>query len=128
MATRTSFVAADQRGVAGMLATPWPYLVVGAAASGISLSQSAFRTARLDYSLPPTSAAEPIVGIALGMSVLGDRISVAAPAIAVEVLCLLAMVGGVILIGRSDSLVSGFAHLHPHHHAEPAPHHADADG
>jgi hypothetical protein len=114
MATRTTIVAFDNRGVVAAIGTPWPYVVVCAAAIGISLAQSAFRTARLDYSLPPASAAEPIVGIALGISVLGDRLTATPGAVTVELLCLLAMIGGVTLIARADSLTQGFAYLHHH--------------
>jgi hypothetical protein len=114
VATRASFVAVQNRDITGMLATAWPYVVVGSAAVGIALSQSAFRAARLDYSLPPTSAAEPLTGIALGVSVLGDRLTVSPGLIAVQGLCLVAMIGGVILIARSGSLSHGFAHLHRH--------------
>lgn len=115
MATRTTIVALDNRGVVAAISTPWPYVVVGAAATGISLAQSAFRTARLDFSLPPASAAEPVTGIALGISVLGDRLTATPTALAAELLCLLGMVGGITLIARADSLSKGFAHLHTHH-------------
>lgn len=113
-ATRTSLTAIGTEGLGGVLATPWPYVIIAAAAVGIALSQSAFRTARLDYSLPPTSAAEPITGTALGIGILGDRLSVSAGGLAVESVCVIAMIAGVILVGKSGSLVHGFAHLHPH--------------
>lgn len=118
VATRTTFVAIDKHGLVAAISTPWPYVIVVAAAVGIGLSQSAFHAARLDYSLPPTAAAEPLAGIALGISILGDRLAVGAGAITSEVLCMLAVLAGVILIGRSDSLVHGFAHLRPHQPTE----------
>jgi drug/metabolite transporter (DMT)-like permease len=107
-ATRASLVAFDDHGIHALLDAPWPYVVVASAAVGILLSQSAFRAARLDYSLPPTAAAEPIAGVALGITVLGDTLSVDPGALAAETLCLVAMVAGVVLIGRSASL----AHNH----------------
>jgi uncharacterized membrane protein len=103
-ATRASLVGFDDHGIKALLVTPWPYVVVASAAVGILLTQSAFRLARLDYSLPPTAAAEPIAGVAIGITVLGDTLSVDAGALAAETLCLLAMVAGVVLIGRSASL------------------------
>jgi uncharacterized membrane protein len=103
-ATRASLVDFDDHGIIALLDTPWPYVVVASAAVGILLTQSAFRAARLDYSLPPTAAAEPIAGVAIGITVLGDTLSVDPGALAAETLCLLAMVAGVVLIGRSDSL------------------------
>jgi uncharacterized membrane protein len=103
-ATRASLVAFDDHGLSALLKTVWPYVVVGSAAVGILLTQSAFRAARLDYSLPPTAAAEPIAGVAIGITVLGDTLSVDPGALAAETLCLLAMVAGVVLISRSASL------------------------
>lgn len=104
MATRATFLAVDRHGWAGAFSGIWPYVVFAAAVFGILFSQSAFRAARLDYSLPPTSVTEPLVGIALGITVLGDRLSVAPGALVAETLCLVAMVVGVVLIGRSNSL------------------------
>lgn len=104
MATRASFLAIDHHGLAGAFTGVWPYAVFGAAVFGILFSQSAFRAARLDYSLPPTSVTEPLVGIALGITVLGDRVSVSPGALTAEALCLVAMVAGILLIGRSNSL------------------------
>ena len=82
----------------------WVYVVIGAAIVGIALSQSAFKAARLDYSLPPIAAAEPIAGIALGIVLLGDTVSVSIPGLAAEAACIAAMIVGVIFIGRSKSL------------------------
>jgi hypothetical protein len=87
--------------------------VLATGVCGILLSQSAFKAARLDYSLPPIAAAEPIAGIALGVSLLGDKISVSVVGLVVESLCLVAMVGGVMLIGRSDTLASNAPEVSP---------------
>lgn len=103
--TRGALVRFERHGLAALLiSSPWPYIVFGSAVIGIFLSQSAFGAARLDYSLPPTAATEPITGIALGVIVLGDELSVDAVGLAVEAVCLVAMVAGVILIGRSRTL------------------------
>lgn len=104
--TRSAFVVADHHGIAAMFVNPWVYVLIGAAIIGILLSQSAFKAARLDYSLPPIAAAEPITGILLGVSVLGDVVSFSVTGLAVESLCLVAMVAGVALIGRSPSLAA----------------------
>jgi drug/metabolite transporter (DMT)-like permease len=100
----------DDGGVGAVLTGPWPYVLLAAAITGIMLSQSAFRAARLDYSLPPLVAAEPVVGVALGVTLLSDRISVSVGDLAAEACCLVAMVAGVILIARSASLGHPFAH------------------
>ena len=105
-ATRAAFVVLDERGLADLAITPWTYIVVGSATVGILLSQSAFKAARLDYSLPPIAAAEPIAGIALGISLLGDVVSVSVLGIVAESLCLVAMIAGAALIGRSPNLAA----------------------
>ena len=64
--TRAALVVADRHGITAMLSNPWAYIVVGAAVLGLLLSQSAFKAARLDYSLPPIAAAEPLAGVLLG--------------------------------------------------------------
>ena len=108
--TRGAFLVMNERGIGSLLRTPWPYLVVGTAVFGIFLAQSAFRAARLDYSLPPSTAAEPMVAIALGAGVLGERLSVGAVDLLLDSLCVVALIGGVILIGRSPALEKASAH------------------
>ncbi|WP_375475594.1 DMT family transporter [uncultured Jatrophihabitans sp.] len=102
--TRAALTAADRHGAAAVLYSPWLYVVVGAAVLSLLLSQSAFKAARLDASLPPIAAAEPLAGILLGVTLLGDVMSVSVAGLAVEAICVVAMVGGVVLIGRSPSL------------------------
>ncbi|MDT4894845.1 MAG: hypothetical protein QOE97_3880 [Pseudonocardiales bacterium] len=106
-ATRAAFVRIEHHGIATLPVNPWIYVVVGAAAVGILLSQSAFKAARLDYSLPPIAAAEPIAGIVLGISLLGDVVSVSVLGLVAESICLVGMLAGVALIGRSPNLASG---------------------
>lgn len=110
--TRGVYVQVEDHGFVSLPGSPWPYLMVGAAAAGVWASQGAFRSARLDYSLPPIAAAESIVGVVLGVLVLGDRLSVTVPGLAVEAICVVAMVAGVVLIGRSPAL----KHVHLRHH------------
>jgi drug/metabolite transporter (DMT)-like permease len=106
VATRGALVVADHHGITSMFFNPWMYVVIGAALVGILLSQSAFKAARLDYSLPPIAAAEPIAGIFLGVILLGDVVSVTVAGLAVESVCLVAGVAGVVLIGRSANLAA----------------------
>jgi drug/metabolite transporter (DMT)-like permease len=101
--TRAALVVHTKHGFLAMLTNQWIWIVVGAATIGILLAQNAFKAARLDYSLPPITAAEPIVGIALGIGLLGDHVSLSVLGLAVEFSCLAAMVVAVILIGRSPS-------------------------
>jgi len=111
--TRAALQVVDRDGIVRLWFSPWFYIVIAAAVIGILLSQSAFRAARLDYSLPPIAVAEPVAGIALGVSLLGDVISVSIGALAVEAICLAAMIAGALLIGRSASL-SGVTPHRPH--------------
>jgi drug/metabolite transporter (DMT)-like permease len=104
VSTRAAAFNIDHLGVRQVFLHAWVYVVIGAAIVGIALSQSAFRAARLDHSLPPIAAAEPIAGIALGIFLLGDTVSVSIPGLAAEAACIAAMIVGVIFIGRSKSL------------------------
>jgi hypothetical protein len=104
VSTRAVFIGIDDHGVVSIFTSLWPYVVVGSAVIGILLSQSAFKAARLDYSLPPIAAAEPIAGIALGVTLLGDVVSVSVVGLLVESLCVVAMIAGVAMIGRSPNL------------------------
>jgi drug/metabolite transporter (DMT)-like permease len=123
--TRSALLVADRHGISSMFANPWVYIVIGAAIIGIMLSQSAFKAARLDYSLPPIAAAEPLAGIALGIGLLGDTVSVSVAGLAVEAICLVGMVTGVALIARSSNLAGHHLTdlLHPfrHHDVSLAP-------
>ncbi|MCW2548825.1 MAG: integral rane protein [Mycobacterium sp.] len=105
--TRAALLVADRQGIRQIFVSPWLYIVVGAAVIGILLSQSAFEAARLDYSLPPIAAAEPLAGIALSVGLLGDVVSVSIVGLIAEAACLVAMVVVVVLIGRSPSLAAG---------------------
>ncbi len=121
--TRSALLVADRRGITSMFVNPWIYIVICAAVVGILLSQSAFKAARLDYSLPPIAAAEPLAGIALGIGLLGDVVSLSIPGLAVEAICLVAMVVGVALIARSSSLAGHHLTdlLHPHRDQDVSP-------
>jgi drug/metabolite transporter (DMT)-like permease len=107
--TRATLLQFNHHGMVHVLTRPWFYIVVGAAVAAIMLSQSAFKAARLDLSLPPIAAAEPITGIALGIALLGDTLSVSDVGLFAETASLACMIVGVILIGRSDMLADIWA-------------------
>ena len=73
----------------------WAYVVVGSAAVGILLSQSAFKAARSTARCRRSPPLEPIVGIGPGLGLLGDTVSVSVGGLAASSSCLLAMVVGV---------------------------------
>jgi drug/metabolite transporter (DMT)-like permease len=104
--TRATLLVGDHHGITGVFFNIWVYIVLATGICAVLLSQSAFKTARLDYSLPPIAAAEPIAGIALGVSLLGDSVSVSIVGLAIESVCLVAMLAGVVLIARSDRLAN----------------------
>lgn len=102
--TRGAFVSLHHGGLTALTDSPWPYLLLVSAVLGVLLSQSAFRAARLDYSLPPIAVAEPIVAAVLGVALLGDVLSTASPRLAIEGISIAAMIGGVLLVGRSAAI------------------------
>lgn len=103
-ATRQTLLRADNNGVVRVLGSPWTYLVVIAAVIGLLLSQSAFKIGSLSHSLPPLTAAEPLAGIGLGVTLLADKVEVSPGRLAVEAACGAAVILGVYLIGRSRTL------------------------
>lgn len=111
--TRGALVAFDDHGLLSVFLNAWIYMLLAAAVIGILLAQSAFKAARLDYSLPPITAVEPVVGILLGVTLLGDKLSVSTLGLAMECVCLVAMVAGVVLIARSANLAAGGASVSP---------------
>ncbi|GAA1501536.1 DMT family transporter [Dactylosporangium maewongense] len=97
--------------------TSWtPYAVVAVAAVGILLAQSAYKLAPLSVSYPAVTAAEPLAGIAIGVSVLGGALQVGPLLIVAQVAALAVMIGGVYAVAASR-LVE--AH---HQHRFHAPH------
>ncbi len=103
-ATRQTLLRIDHNGIARVLTSAWAYLVVGAAIIGLLLSQSAFKLGSLSRSLPPLTAAEPLVGIALGVGLLADKIDVTPGRLAVEAASGAGVILGVYLIGTSRAL------------------------
>lgn len=90
-----------------MLFTTWLiYAVVGVAVIVILLTQSAFNAAPLRHALPAVTVAEPLAGIAFGVVAFGDQLRTAPWAIAVQVIALAAMGGGVYVIATSALLAS----------------------
>jgi hypothetical protein len=93
----------------GLLTTWQPYTVVALAVTGLLLVQSAFEAGPLRMSLPALTAAEPIAGIVCSIGLLGDRLRVTPPALAWEITGLIAVVIGVLLLGRHPAMPTGAA-------------------
>jgi len=66
--------------------------------------QCAFNAGALKLSLPAISAGEPLVGIALGIVVFGDRIQISSGELAIEAGGIVALIVGVIMVGRAPAL------------------------
>lgn len=97
------------RGLVPLLASWVPYAVLVLAVSGLLLAQSAFGTAPLSASLPPITMAEPLMGIVLGIVLYGEQVRTSPLALVGAALGLAAVVGGIVVLGRSP-LVTGELH------------------
>jgi drug/metabolite transporter (DMT)-like permease len=102
--TRQTLEILQQGGISTLLTSWAPYALVGAGATGIWLMQSAFSAGPLQLSLPAISAGEPLVGIALGIVVFGDRIQISPGELAIEAGGIVALIAGVIMVGRAPAL------------------------
>ena len=102
--TRQTLEILSSNGIGAVFTTWAPYALVGAGATGIWLMQSAFNAGPLTLSLPAISAGEPLVGILLGVLVFGDRIQVSPGELALQACGIVALIAGVILVGRAPAL------------------------
>ncbi|MFD9595408.1 DMT family transporter [Kitasatospora sp. NPDC059973] len=102
--TRTTTLRLDHDGLGAVLRSWQPYAVVAAGVVGLLLVQSAFEAAPLRMSLPALTAAQPITGIACAVGFLGDRLRVTPGALAWQAAGLVAVVLGVIVIGRHPAM------------------------
>jgi drug/metabolite transporter (DMT)-like permease len=103
--TRRSVEIIDGHGIASLLTT-WPgYAVVGTAAVGLWLVQSAFSAGPLHASLPAITAAEPIAGMTLGVLVFGDVVHITPWLLALQAAGIAAMVAGAVLVARAPMFV-----------------------
>ena len=102
--TRGAIVFSHHHRLITLIHTMWPWVLLGSATAGVLLTQASFRAGRLDWALPPTAAAQPIAGIVIGIVLLRDHLAATGLALAFESLCVVAMLGGVLLIGRSRPL------------------------
>jgi hypothetical protein len=99
--TRRSVEIIDGHGI-GTLVMTWPgYAVIGTAAIGLWLVESAFAAGPLHASLPAITGAEPLAGMTLGVLVFGDIVHITPWLLALQAAGLAAMVSGVILVARA---------------------------
>jgi drug/metabolite transporter (DMT)-like permease len=104
--TRNTLLIVDHHGVLAVLTT-WPaYSLAGAALCAVWLMENSFSAAPLHASLPAITAAEPVVGILLGVIVFGDAIRISPGMLALQAAGIVALVVGVILVARAPALSS----------------------
>jgi drug/metabolite transporter (DMT)-like permease len=104
--TQRSFLLFD-RGL-GPLLTSWqPYAFAVVGIAGLVLYQRAFAVAPLPASLPASTAAEPLTGIALGVGLFDEPLRLGDLYLAFEILGMVLIVTGVFLVARSR-VVTGF--------------------
>lgn len=104
--TQRSVSELSHEGIVSTIAS-WPvFTLVTVAVIGLLLAQSAFEAAPLAASLPVMTCAEPITGIAFGVGVYGQHISIDPGLLVVEIGGIAVMVLGVFLVARSP-LVTG---------------------
>ncbi|MGI5489408.1 DMT family transporter [Microtetraspora malaysiensis] len=106
--TRGSLLTLEH-GVHALVTTWSPYALPLVGVLGILLNQSAFDAAPLRISLPATTAAEPITGIVLGVAIFKEQLRVDVYALAGTVAGLIALVVGIVILGRSPFLVKSDA-------------------
>jgi hypothetical protein len=68
------------------------------------IAQSAFQAGSLGASLPTMTVVDPIVSIVIGALAFGESIAAGPGDVAVEVVALLVMSGGVFLLARSEAV------------------------
>ncbi|MGW7005877.1 DMT family transporter [Streptomyces sp. NPDC054933] len=108
--TRISSQIVSRHGIAVLLAHWQPYVVACLGVTGLVLVQIAFQTAPLRSSLPALTAAQPLAGIASGVGIIGDRLRVTPGALAVQTVGLVAIVIGIVLIGRHPCVAPKVPH------------------
>ncbi|GGM42716.1 DMT family transporter [Dactylosporangium sucinum] len=103
-------------GLPAVLLTWTPYAVVGVAAVGILLAQSAYKLAPLSISYPAVTAAEPLAGIAIGVGVLGGAVRIGPLVIVAQIAALALMIAGIYAVAASRLVEAHHRHrFHPPH-------------
>jgi drug/metabolite transporter (DMT)-like permease len=105
--TRQVVQVLARHGVVALLTAWLGYALIAVGVVGFGLMQSAFSAGPLHASLPAITAGEPVMGIALGIVVFGDRLHTSPGLIALQAAGLVALVCGVILVAQGPALAGG---------------------
>lgn len=118
--TRSTLEIVSDHGVIAALTSWGAYSLAESTLIALWLMECAFNAAPLHASLPAITAAEPVVGILLGVLVFADVIRISPALIALQAAGIVALVGGVILVARAPVLSSLRPAL-PHREHGPGP-------
>lgn len=89
------------------LVTSWPlYLLVAVGAGALVISQVGYQSGPLAASLPPLTMINPIVAVALGISVFDEHLTRTAPALGAETISFVAMTVAVVQLARRTGPVN----------------------
>lgn len=99
-------IASFSHGLVSALESWPPFVLLFVGVIALLVGQSAFEAAPLGASLPAITVAEPLTGIAFGVGVYKEHLSLGWPYLLVELLAVVAMVVGVLAVARSP-LVTG---------------------
>lgn len=87
--------------LSGLLRSPVPYAAVAVGLLGLAMSQAAFQTGALSAPLAALSVAEPVVAVALAVTVLHEQLPRSAASVAATVGGALLAVAGVLVLSRT---------------------------
>ncbi|MFC7449953.1 DMT family transporter [Rhodococcus daqingensis] len=96
-------------GPAAVLGNWTTWALIAAGLTGFYLQQRAFHAGPLSASLPAITIAEPLAAAFLGFTVLGERLRVHGPGMALIAVTVLVMVGTTIVLSRSQAEVTTHA-------------------
>jgi len=87
--------------------TTWQtYAMAATGVLAAFLAANAFRAGPLTSSQPPLTVVDPLVSVAIGLVLFGDRLRSSGPAILFEVVFLAVMAGGLVVVGRAQAFAA----------------------
>ncbi|AWL37561.1 hypothetical protein B9S64_05145 [Streptomyces sp. SM18] len=105
--TRVCGMRLTGEGWASLFMSWEPYALVVMGVTSLIMVQSAFEAGPLRVSLPPLTAAQPLAGIVCGIGFLGDHVRTDAAALAWQAAGLVAIVTGIVMLGRHPAMPPG---------------------
>lgn len=103
--TRNCLAIAGNFGIAGLLTSWQPYVLLVSAVYGLVLAQSSYEAGTLPAALPAMTVAEPVVGILIGIIALEEPLRTSALHVAGEAMGGAVMILGTYMLARSPLVV-----------------------